>query len=265
MMMTLTLFLMASCQPDKKLAQDQPSPQQHPASQKPPVSSHQPKTAIPNSHTVVTQQVIQGNSYTYLNVEENNETFWIAVRKTEMTPGEIFSFTDSLKMPNFTSKELQRTFDVIYFVGAIDKDGSPPAAHPSIDSNRKIPIGHLAIDPHHEKPSVHPSGLPGSILVKPAPDGISIGELFASKASYSGKTIRIRGNVTKVNLSIMDKNWIHLQDGTGGSGTNDLLVTTDAEATVGDTITFEGTIVLDRDFGAGYKYELLMEKAKLIN
>jgi hypothetical protein len=33
---------------------------------------------------------------------------------------------------------------------------------------------------------------------------------------------------------------------------------------VGDIVTLEGKIVLDQDFGYGYKYELLMEDAKII-
>ena len=251
--MALTLLGLTSCQPDQKTTQKQPVPQQ-------PSAASRPQADAPGSHTVVTQEVIQGNSYSYVNVEENDETFWIAIKKTELTPGEIFSFSNPMKMPNFRSKELQRTFDVIYFVGAIDKDGSPTNAQPSLGSGQKIPIGHPSIDSEQKKPAGHPA----AISVEPVAGGVSIGELFADKASYAGKTIQIRGQVTKINLAIMGMNWIHLQDGTGGAGTNDLLVTTGAKADVGDTVTLEGIIVLDKDFGSGYKYKLLMENAKLI-
>lgn len=266
--LTVTLLALTSCQPEEKNTQKQPAP----APQKTPDTPDHPMSNISSSHTVVTQEVIQSDSYTYLNVEENNVPFWIAINKTEMTPGEIFSFTGGLEMRNFKSKELQRTFDVIYFVGAINKD-APPADPPSI-FGPKIPLDHSAMDPHQGKPAGHPATDPhqkkpavdlSSISVEPAAGGISIGELFSSKDSYSGKTIRIRGKVTKVNLGIMGKNWIHLQDGTGGPGTNDLLLTTETQVAVGDVVTYEGTIVLNKDFGSGYKYDLLMEKAKLIN
>jgi hypothetical protein len=34
---------------------------------------------------------------------------------------------------------------------------------------------------------------------------------------------------------------------------------------VGDIVTFSGTIALDKDFGAGYKYEVIMENATILN
>ncbi|MEI7897164.1 MAG: hypothetical protein WCJ26_09020 [bacterium] len=63
----------------------------------------------------------------------------------------------------------------------------------------------------------------------------------------------------------MKKNWIHIQDGTEFSGKFDLTVTTDAEAAVGQTITLEGKITLNKDFGYGYAYEVLMEDATIKN
>jgi len=75
--------------------------------------------------------------------------------------------------------------------------------------------------------------------------------------------VLIKGQVTKVNRAIMEKNWVHLQDGTGDSGGFDLTVTTQEQVNVGDVVTFEGKITLNKDFGAGYSYEVIMEQAKL--
>ncbi len=100
--------------------------------------------------------------------------------------------------------------------------------------------------------------------VKPAEQGITIAELLADKQKYAGKTIRIKGKVTKFNAKIMNRNWIHIQDGTEYAGKFDLTATTDIEAIVGETLTLEGTITLDKDFGYGYSYEVLMEDAKPI-
>ena len=58
----------------------------------------------------------------------------------------------------------------------------------------------------------------------------------------------------------MGTNWIHLQDGTGGEGTNDLTVTTDATVAVGDTVLVKGLLAADKDFGYGYKYALSLRK-----
>jgi hypothetical protein len=65
--------------------------------------------------------------------------------------------------------------------------------------------------------------------------------------------------VVKVNNEVMDRNWVHIQDGTNDSGNFDLTVTTREFVKIDDVIEFEGTVVLNKDFGAGYFYELIME------
>jgi len=92
--------------------------------------------------------------------------------------------------------------------------------------------------------------------------GITIGELFANKKDYDGKTVRIRGKVVKVNSNIMGRNWVHLQDGTSAGDKFDLTVTTNESVNVGDVVTFEGVIALDKDFTAGYVYDVIMENAQ---
>lgn len=42
----------------------------------------------------------------------------------------------------------------------------------------------------------------------------------------------------------------------------DLTITTNEKVNVGDVITFEGKISLNKDFGAGYSYKVIMEEAK---
>ena len=73
----------------------------------------------------------------------------------------------------------------------------------------------------------------------------------------------MRGKVVKFSPQIMGKNWIHVQDGTGAAGTNDLTVTTLDEAKVGDTVLVTGKITLNKDFGMGYKYDLIIEDGKV--
>ena len=61
----------------------------------------------------------------------------------------------------------------------------------------------------------------------------------------------------------MGKNWIHIQDGTGDAGANDLTVTTDVTANSGDTVLISGTLSLDKDFGYGYAYGVIVEDAEV--
>jgi hypothetical protein len=99
------------------------------------------------------------------------------------------------------------------------------------------------------------------ITVIPCKDCIKISDLLANKKSYSGKTIKVTGQITKYNPQIMGKNWVHIQDGSEFQGEFDLAITTAQTVTVGSTITFEGKIALDKDFGYGYFYSVLMEEA----
>ena len=62
----------------------------------------------------------------------------------------------------------------------------------------------------------------------------------------------------------MNRNWIHLQDGTESDGKFDLTITTDQAIVTGDIIIVEGKIAVDKDYGFGYKYDLIMEDAKLV-
>lgn len=197
-------------------------------------------------HTVVVQEVVQATSYSYLKVKEADSEFWIAISKREIEAGATISFAGGLEMKNFESKDLQRTFETVYFVDRI-VGGESSASGQSMSMSRQM-------KPELEKKE---------ISIEPAEGGITIAELFTNRDSYADKTVLIKGQVTKVNRAIMDKNWIHLQDGTGDSGGFDLTITTDEEVNVGDVVTFEGKITLNKDFGSGYSYEVLMEQAKL--
>jgi hypothetical protein len=206
----------------------------------------QQDTAATELHTAVVQEVIQATSYTYLKVKEADNEFWIAVTKRQIEPGATISFADALEMTNFQSKDLQRTFDKIYFVSRIVGDGSSES-----QQSMSMP---LRMKPELEKKE---------ISIEPADGGVTIGELFANRDSYADKTVLVKGQVTKINRAIMDRNWVHLQDGTSDSGSFDLTVTTNDDVKVGDVVTFEGKIALNKDFGAGYTYEVIMEEAKL--
>jgi hypothetical protein len=197
-------------------------------------------------HTVVVQEVIQASSYTYLKVKEADRDFWIAINKREIEVGATISFAGALEMNNFQSRDLQRTFEKIYFVNRIVGDESTT-------NQRSMSMPHLM------KPEIDKK----EISIETAEGGITVGELFSNRDSYADKTVLIKGQVTKVNRAIMDRNWVHLQDGTGDSGSYDLTVTTDEEVNVGDVVTFEGKITPNKDFGAGYSYEVIMEQAKL--
>jgi len=93
----------------------------------------------------------------------------------------------------------------------------------------------------------------------------TVAALYRNKAALAGKSISVQGRVTKVNNGIMNRNWVHLQDGTGDakSRTNDLVITSQQSANVGDQVSVSGMVAVDKDFGAGYSYSLLIEDASI--
>ena len=101
------------------------------------------------------------------------------------------------------------------------------------------------------------------ISVAKADGGVSIGELYSRRKSFEGKTVRIRGEVVKFSGGIMNRNWVHIQDGTKDGDNFDLTITTQDSVKVGDLVLFEGKVALDKDFGAGYFYGLILEEARL--
>lgn len=92
---------------------------------------------------------------------------------------------------------------------------------------------------------------------------LSIAALYKDKAQLAGKSVRLKGKVVKVNNNIMGRNFLHIQDGTGDKSTNDLTLTSTQTAALGDQITVTGKVVLDKDFGAGYAYPVLLEDASI--
>lgn len=202
----------------------------------------------PAMHEVKVEEVIQASNYTYLKVSENNTEYWMAVNRQEASVGEVYYYDQALEMNNFNSKELKRTFEKIYFVQGLSKQ---PIAAPA-----EMPQGNKPV-----KPAL---AMKEGISVAPAENGITIAKLFANRNDYVGKKIKMSGQVVKVNLQVMGKNWVHIQDGTKDGENFDLTVTTPDEVKVDDMVTFEGTISLKKDFGYGYFYEVIMEDAKLV-
>jgi hypothetical protein len=117
-------------------------------------------------------------------------------------------------------------------------------------------------------PADHPAAKPGEEVdlsgIAKADGGKTVAEVFAEKASLAGKPVTVRGKVVKVNGGIMGKNWLHVRDGSGAEGTNDLTVTTAGELpALGTIVVVTGPVTLDKDFGMGYQYAVILEDAEV--
>ncbi len=196
------------------------------------------------------EEVLQATSYTYLKLKETDGEHWIAITKRELNPGTTVYYKPDLEMKDFESKDLQRSFKSIFFVSAISEQ-------PDLNDGTKG-MGMGMGRAHQTTP------VATNISVEQPKDGVSIAQLAKDRTAYEGKIIIVRGQVTKYNPNIMGRNWVHIQDGTQSGNIFDLTVTTDDEVKKGDVVTFKGRIVLNKDFGAGYKYAIIMEEAKVV-
>ena len=182
--------------------------------------------------TVKVKGVEQVANYTYLFVKGRGPEYWIAVSATEIEVGESITYEGGMLMENFHSKELDRTFEKVLFLDGLEESQpSPMGGMGGTTQGSDIKTDRLETNIEAEAGTV------------------SIAELYANPAAYEGKTIRIKGEVAKFNPNIMERNWIHLQDGSEFEGNYDLTITSQEGFEVGQVLTFEGILALNRDFG----------------
>jgi len=151
-----------------------------------------------------------------------------------------------MEMKNFKSESLNRTFESVLFV----QDAS------------KFPNQKMGEDPHKNLTN----GQEEEISIETPEGGKTLEQIYNERESLNGKTIKVKGKVVKFNGGIMNRNWIHIQDGTGDPTTNthDLVVTSSAIVEKGTIISLEGVLAVGKDFGFGYRYDVLIEDAVIV-
>jgi hypothetical protein len=199
-------------------------------------------------------ETMNAGGYTYVFMDTGEDQRWVAALETPVQVNDVVQTDQGMAMTGFTSKTLDRTFNVVYFVGSLQNLSRGP--QPATQAAGEMPPGHPAIGGAVESTGV---------AIEAYEEGKDIAYVYANKDELAGKAITLRGKVVKYNADILGWNFVHIQDGSGdaAAGDNDLIVTTKAETTVGETVVLNGTIVLDKDFGAGYAYPVLLDDASL--
>jgi hypothetical protein len=198
-------------------------------------------------------ETMNASGYTYVLLDSGTNKVWAAATRFTVKVGDTVTLGDAVPMSKFRSDTLKRDFALIYFASGVTVNGTN-------SSGATLPQGH---PPLGATASKSPAAAGSVAEIKPATGGKTVAQIYAESAALSGKTVKLRGRVVKYNANIMGKNWVHIQDGTGTAGSNDLLATSTSTAKVGDIVVVEGKVTLDKDFGAGYKYKLLLEEAKV--
>ncbi len=242
--------------------------QEQPAAPQAPVMAQASDSAL--TGTVV--DTFDGGGYTYIQLDTGTETKWTAIGQAPVTVGEQVSLKPGPVMRDFHSRTLDRTFpEIIFSSGLIGADEA--AASTSFGGalqgegmGMMSPMAGLEQASGGSATAVAPLQEVAIEKVE-GENGYTIEEIFTQAADLSGKKVKIRGKAVKVSANIMGKNWIHLQDGTGNPANNshDLVITSADMPETNSIIVIEGVIATDKDFGAGYKYNVILEEAVVSN
>ncbi len=223
-----------------------------------PTSPHGPTPPSPGATAPAPRgavvETMNSGGYTYARLQIDGKDVWVAGPETKLAVGATVALAGGTLMQGFQSTTLNRTFDEIYFLASLTDAPTAP-------TEPTAPTGDMG--GAHTPNTVVPAALAPGEKIAAAADGQTVEQIYAGKTGLAGKPVVVRGKVVKFNGGILGKNWLHLQDGSGAAGSNDLTVTTAGTAAVGDVITVRGALSLNKDFGAGYSYPVLVEDAEL--
>lgn len=202
-------------------------------------------------------ETMNSGGYSYVKFMKDGQETWAAgPQMSGLSAGDAVLMTPGMMMTNFHAKSLDRDFPRIYFVGSLSlDDGSAPAAGSGMSGMMGGSSSAAGSNTVVAKADVG--------AVPAAEGGFTVESVHTGAAALANQNVKVRGRVVKFSPNIMGTNWIHIQDGTGDGPDADLTVTTQAAAEVGDLVLVEGRLSVNKDFGAGYKYAVIVEGAKV--
>lgn len=208
-------------------------------------------------------ETMDAGGYTYMRLDTEYGETWAAVNQSPVAVGDSVVVAGAQSMDGFTSSSLKRSFDRIVF-GSL-ATGAAPAAAAAPGSGANPHAGLPDMTAAHGGVSSGQAPKPvGKVEKASGADGRTVAEVWAQRTALAGKSVTVRGQVVKVSSGILGKNWVHLKDGSGDAAkkSDDLTFTTTETFTVGDVVVMKGTVAVDKDFGAGYVYPVIVEGAK---
>ena len=188
----------------------------------------------------VVLETLNGGGYTYMHIEDASKNkHWVAVTGVAIEKGTEVRLTEEMRAEKFESKSLNRTFDSIIFAS-------------NLQTRTKVSeSGNLALITEIVKESPYKQK-----------DTLSVKEAIEKRVSLKDKTIAVRGKVVKASANILERNFIHIQDGTSdGAEVGRIVFTSKELPKVGDIVTARGVVNVDKNFGSGYVYKIIVEDA----
>lgn len=233
--------------------------------------------AMPGTWQGTVAETMDSGGYTYVLLDTGAQQIWCATTQTPVAVGDKVTIPQGQMMADFRSATLDRVFPEIYFTNAVWQQGSEPqggampGGHPGMGGDPHAGGMGTGGDPHGGMGMGTGSGPAGGGKltlddqhvsgIQKVDGGYQVGEIHARSAELNGKAVKVRARVVKFSPNIMGTNWVHIQDGSGEGPTVDLTVTTAEIVAIGDVIVAEGVLAVNKDFGAGYVYAAIIEKA----
>ena len=200
--------------------------------------------------------------YKYLRIDEEGKELWVAIANAPVEIGDRIGYDKNTMMQNFKSKSLDQTFNEIFFASDVYL---PQKVEKPKSMKEMLGLAPKKQDPHAgmgRGMAPDEDEKPATPFVKK--DTYTIEEIHMWRKSLEGQIISIEGSVYKVSRQIMKLDWVHLGDGTGNEKklTDDLVFTaTSANIKSGDKVIASGKVVVNKDFGFGYFYKVIIQDA----
>jgi len=198
------------------------------------------------------KETMVSGGYSYMLLETSTGEIWAAVPRMEVKAGDEVDLKPGMVMTNFTSKTMGRTFPEIVFSAGPMSPQAPVAKDAEAAATEQKPLS-LTV-------------APGEITKPDVTDAYTVEELITKSQELAGKKIVVRGKAVKISRGILAMNWVHLQDGSGQrvQETNDIVVTTSWPVKEGEIVTMGAGVAVNRDFGSGYFYKVILEEGQVI-
>jgi len=201
--------------------------------------------------------------YKYLKIQEQGKQTWVAIANAPVAVGDKIGFDKKTMMKDFESKTLKQKFKEIYFASDVylpQKSTGPKSMKDMLGLNPKTKDPHAGMGRGMtSEPEVETPARP---FVKK--DAYTVEEIHMWRKDLKDQNITLEGTVFKVSRGIMKRDWVHIGDGSGNEQklTDDLVFTAPSTTIKsGDKVSATGKIAVDKDFGYGYFYKVIIEDA----
>lgn len=152
-------------------------------------------------------ETMNSGGYTYVNLEKDGKTTWLAIPSTKVEVGQDLKVWSGMEMGKFTSRTLNRTFDNITFSSGIaTDDAARKNGNPGVDgANATMPKGHPALGQQTRLPEGHPqtsaqNQANGSTISGKVIDTMNSGGYTYVNIEKDGKTTWVALPVIKVSV-----------------------------------------------------------------